>query len=55
MLNCDIVVSEFKPKSQYYIHFQTNTLGEDMNIFISWAMGRIAPLLSFNKDDFGTE
>ena len=28
MLNCDIVLSEFEPRSCYYIYFRTNTLGE---------------------------
>ena len=34
MLDCDIVVSEFKLQSCYYIHFQTNTLGKGMNPLI---------------------
>ena len=28
VLNCDIVVSEFKLQSHYYSHFWTNALGE---------------------------
>ena len=31
--------SEFKLKSRYYIHFQTNYLGKGMNLFIPQAMG----------------
>ena len=30
-LDCGIVVSEFELPSHYYIHLQTNTLGEGMN------------------------
>ena len=36
--DCGIVKSEFKLQSRYYIHFQTNTLGEDTNPFILPAM-----------------
>ena len=41
VLNCDIVVSEFKLQLHYYIHFWTNTLGKSMNstIFSLSAMG----------------
>ena len=28
VLDCGVKVSEFKLQSHYYIHFQTNTLGE---------------------------
>ena len=34
MMDCDIVVSEFKLQSNYYIHFRTNTLGKGMNSLI---------------------
>ncbi len=34
LLDCDIVVSEFKLQSCYYIHFRTNTLGKGMNPLI---------------------
>ena len=34
MLNCDIVVSEFKLQSQCCVHFQTNILGKGMNLLI---------------------
>ena len=30
-LDIDILESEFKITSRYYIHFRTNTLGEDMS------------------------
>ena len=30
-LDCDIVVSELKLQSRYYVHFQTNTLAKGMN------------------------
>ena len=33
-LDCRIIVSEFKLQSRYYIHFQTNALGKDMNPLI---------------------
>ena len=39
VLNCDIVVNEFKFQSRYYIYFLTNTLGKGMNPFIHPAMG----------------
>ena len=38
-MNCGIVVSEFVLKSCYYVHFQANTLGKDMNPPILPAMG----------------
>ena len=57
MLDYNIGVSKFEIQSRYYIHFQMNTLGKDMNIFISpptLAIGQIVPLLFF-KDGFGIE
>ena len=33
-----IVVNEFELHSRYYVHFQTNTLGKDMDLFIPPAM-----------------
>ena len=39
VLDCDIVVSEFKLRSSYYVHFWTYTLGKGMNPLISLAMG----------------
>ena len=38
-MDCGIVVSEFKLKLHYYIHFRTNTLGKGMNPMILQAMG----------------
>ena len=38
-MDCEIVVSEFKLKSRYYVHFQINTHGERMNPLIIPAMG----------------
>ena len=35
----DILLSEFKLKSFYNAHFQTNTLGKGMNPIIPLAMG----------------
>ena len=49
VLDCDIAVSEFDFQLLYYVHFQTNILGEGMNPFILPAM----PLLFFYKDGFG--
>ena len=34
MLECDIIVNRSELQSQYYIHFQTNTLWKDMNPLI---------------------
>ena len=31
VMDCEIVESEFKLKSRYYIHFRTNTFGKSMN------------------------
>ena len=39
VMYCDIVVSEFELQSRYYVHFQTNTLGTDMNPLILPAIG----------------
>ena len=38
-MDCGIVVSEFELQSRYYIHFQTNTFGKDMNLLILLCMG----------------
>ena len=34
VLNCNIIVSEFKLQSQYNVIFRTNTLVKSMNSFI---------------------
>ena len=39
VLNCNILVSEFKLQPCYYIHFHINTLGKGIIIFIPPAMG----------------
>ena len=39
MLDCDIVVSEFKFQLGYYIHFQITTLGKGMKPLIPPVMG----------------
>ena len=39
MLDCNVVVSEFKLQSLYYIYFQPNTLGKGMNPLIPPAIG----------------
>ena len=53
MLNCHIVVSEFKPKSHFYIPFQINTLGKDMNSLIYTAVDEMILQLNFYKVWFG--
>ena len=53
VLNCDLKVGELKFQLSYCIHFWTNTLGKDINLFIFQAMGLIVPLLFFYKDNFG--
>ena len=35
VLDCDIVVSEFKLQSYYYFHYLINTLGKGMNTLSS--------------------
>ena len=49
-LDCDIIVSEFKPQSRYYVLFWTNTLKKGMNLLI---LPAIVALLFFYKDGFG--
>ena len=39
VVECNIVVSEFKLPLRYCIHFQTNTLGKGMNLLIHPSMG----------------
>ena len=34
MLNCDIEVTEFKLRSNYYINFRINNVGKDMKPLI---------------------
>ena len=38
VLNYGLKVNEFKLQLHYYIHFQTNTLGRDMNTLIPSAL-----------------
>ena len=38
-MDCGILVSRFVLQSHYYVHFQANTLGKDMNPLILPAMG----------------
>ena len=35
VVECDIVVNEFKHQLRYYVHFFVNALRNDMNQFIS--------------------
>ena len=39
MQDCEIIESEFKLQSCYYIHFRTNNLEKSMNLLILPAMG----------------
>ena len=39
VMDCGIVVREFVLQSNYYVHFQANTLGKGMNPLILPAMG----------------
>ena len=39
VMDCRIIVSEFKLQSRYYIHYWKNTLGKGMNPLIFPAMG----------------
>ena len=45
VLECDIVVSEFKLQSLYYIHFRCYTRRKSLNSLFSSAMGYIVPIL----------
>ena len=47
------IVTKFELHIHYYILFQTNNLGKDVNLLIPSAMGWIVSLLLFGKDDFG--
>ena len=37
--DCNIVASEFKLRSCYYVHFQTKTFGKDINPFLPPTVG----------------
>ena len=52
VLNPDIVVSEFKLPSSYYIQFRPNILGKGMSLLIPQAMSLIVPQLFFIKHSF---
>ena len=54
VLDCDIVVSEFKLELRYYVHFRTNIPGKGMNPFISTSYKLTVSQL-FYKDCFGIE
>ena len=54
VLDCDMVINEFKLQSRNYDHFQTRTIGEKHEPSLSLlAMGQIKPLLSLYKDCLG--
>ena len=50
VLDCEIILSEFELHSRYYVHFWANTLGNNVNSYISLALGKI---LFFYKNGFG--
>ena len=52
VLDCKIVVSEFKFQSGNNVHFQTLTIGKGMNSFIFQAMSWRVQLLLFNNNGF---
>ena len=47
VLEYNINAREFEFQSCYYVHFQTNTLGNGMEPLIHPLMGWVVPLLSF--------
>ena len=53
MLDCTIIVSEFKFQLCNYVHFQTKTCEKHVNSQIDPTMGQILPLLLFYKIEFG--
>ena len=51
MLDCNIVVSQFKFQFSYYSHFHTNTLEKGLNPFIpSYELN--STTTTFHKGDF---
>ena len=38
-MGCGIIVSEFEHRSCYYVHFQTNNFGKDVNPLMLPAVG----------------
>ena len=55
MLDWDIVVSEFKLLSRYYVPFLSDTLGKGIKPLIPSAKGRIVPQLFLYKNSFSIE
>ena len=51
-LDCSFYLSEFELQSHYYVHFQSNTIGKGMDLFILPAINQIVSLLFFTKDGF---
>ena len=47
VLDCDIVQSEFKLQSLYYVHFLTNTVGKGMSPLLSLDLDEKVPLMFF--------
>ena len=54
-LDNNIVISEFKIQSPFYIYLWINTFRKEINSLMSPVMGKIVSQLFFYKDSFGTE
>ena len=52
-LDCGIVVREFEHQSRYYIYFQTNTLGNGMDLFVFLSRNSTTTVLKKKIDGFG--
>ena len=52
VLDCNIIVNEFKLQLPYYVYFWTNTLGKGMNFLILTSY-RLNSTTSFYKNGFG--
>ena len=48
VLNCEVVESEFKLQSHYYVYFMINSFEKGIDSLISPDIGKIIPLLSYN-------
>ena len=55
VLDNDIAENDFNLQSQHYVHFQTNTLENDINTLTSNAVDKIAPLFFIYNDGFGIQ
>ena len=53
MMDCSLEVNEIELQSRYYVHFQSNTIGNGINILSTPNYGLIVQLFFFYKDGFG--